>query len=194
MTTAPQQWSWKLIAAFISAGAVLAGGISAAVILPGHGTSALTKVLGIHETKPTDPTNGDSADAANNGSGNSTTNRGANGNGGNPGHPISVTWSVDQLLKPGVPATLNAIITNTNARDILVTRVHAAVTGADRNGCNPSWVDVTDYAAAPGTTILSNSAGTIKLPVVLKDLAKTNQDACKSATFNFTVTADARQA
>lgn len=192
--TAAAKRPWKLIAAFTSAGAVLAGGITAAVVLPDHGTSALTKVLGIHETKPSDSANGDSAAGANNGNGNSTTNPGANGNGGNPGHPISVTWTVDQLLRPGVPATLNAVITNTNSRDILVTRVHAAVTGANHNGCNPNWVSIVDYAATPGTTILSNSAGTIELPVVLKDLPKINQDACKSATFNFTVTADARQA
>ena len=116
------------------------------------------------------------------------------------------TWSVGALTFAGGPMypgsgteSATYTITNTGGGNQALTSVTASVNSSGGNitqsgtplaGCTASWYTATAGAPTPGlnTAIAKNGTATGTVSVVLNE-SNTNQNACKSATPDVTVTA-----
>lgn len=123
-----------------------------------------------------------------NGNGPGSNNGNGNSGGSNPGHPIGVSWTIDAPLQPGRLGVLAATIDNQNNQAITVQTVSVVVNSADKAGCNKAWLTVGSFSGA--RSVAANSPTTINLDIKLNDNTS-NQNACKSAKFNLTVSATA---
>ena len=173
------------MASKVIASAWLSTAVMAAAGL-GVGVDQLLTPTGSTSARPTSPTLG----------GGSVTNNGNKGS--NSGHAITLSGDVVGTVGLDSPATLNVTISNPNNQDIVVTRVTGTITSVTTAGidglpvCSSSWYSVGTF---DGTQpIAKNSSGVVSVPIVLSDVASTNQDNCKGAAVSFTFSAEARQA
>lgn len=170
----------KVIAvAWLSTAVVAAAGL-------GVGVDQLLAPAGSSSAQPTSPTLGG-------GSITSSANKGSNA-----GHPITLSGDVVGTVGLGSPATLNVTISNPNNQDIVVTRVSGTITSVTTAGisglpaCASNWYSVGTFNGS--RPIAKNGRGVVSVPIVLTNLASTNQDNCKGSTVSFSFNAEARQA
>ena len=167
--------------------ALVAGGALVVVSLV---STATLQLSGASAPPPRDPSLG---------GGSTTPGNKGNGNAGasNPGHPIGLSGTVVGHVAPGSPATLTVTINNPNNQDIIVTSLTGTITSVTtlglpgRPACSPSWYSAGTFTGSK--PIAKNTSGTVSVPLMLADLAATNQDNCKGSTVQFSFTAQARQ-
>lgn len=125
---------------------------------------------------------------------------GSQGKGGPPasvppapqGHKIGVSWTLNKPLNLGAQdVVIQTSLANDENQDMVVTSLSGVVKSVDKAGCDPTWLTITPFNGTK--TVFKTSVGQLDLPIVLDDRSD-NQDACKDAHFQITVTAQARQA
>lgn len=94
----------------------------------------------------------------------------------------------------GEPGSLVITVVNPNDSDIVVQSVAVDVLSPSEEGCLAEWLTVGGYEAATGPPLSVEANGTARLivPYMLVDLAATNQDACKGASFPLSITGSGR--
>jgi hypothetical protein len=94
----------------------------------------------------------------------------------------------------GEPGSLVITVVNPNDAAIAVQSVTVDVLSPSEEGCLAEWLTVGGYSAATDPPLLVAANGTARLvvPYMLVDLAATNQDACKGASFPLSITGSGR--
>ena len=94
----------------------------------------------------------------------------------------------------GEPGSLVITVVNPNDSDIVVQSVAVNVLPPSEEGCLAEWLTVGGYSAAtdPPLTVAANGTARLVVPYMLVDLAATNQDACKGASFPLSITGSGR--
>jgi len=179
LKAAPVAWT-------LAAGVAAVGGVTA-VVLHASSSSTGTGFTGGGGNVSTGSASGSTGNAkSNNGNGN------GNGGSGSPGHAIGVTWTLDGPLTLGRLGTLAVTVMNQNSQAIDVQTVSVSVNSSNKAGCDKTWLLVGSFSG-PAQRAEAGKPTSINLPIQLQDKAA-NQDACKGASFNLTVTATGAQA
>lgn len=94
----------------------------------------------------------------------------------------------------GEPGSLVITVVNPNDSDIVVQTVTVDVLSPSEEGCLAEWLTVGGYSAAtdPPLSVQANGTARLVVPYMLVDLAATNQDACKGASFPLSITGSGR--
>ena len=94
----------------------------------------------------------------------------------------------------GEPGSLVITVVNPNDSDIAVQSVTVDVLAPSEEGCLAEWLTVGGYSAAtdPPLSVEANGTARLVVPYMLVDLATTNQDACKGASFPLSITGSGR--
>lgn len=94
----------------------------------------------------------------------------------------------------GEPGSLVITVVNPNDSDIVVQSVTVDVLSPSEEGCLAEWLTVGGYSAAtdPPLSVDANGTARLVVPYMLVDLAATNQDACKGASFPLSITGSGR--
>jgi hypothetical protein len=94
----------------------------------------------------------------------------------------------------GEPGSLVITVVNPSGSAIAVQSVEVSVLPPSEEGCLAEWLTVGGYTAATDPPLLVAANGTVRLvvPYMLVDLATTNQDACKGASFPLSITGTGR--
>jgi hypothetical protein len=94
----------------------------------------------------------------------------------------------------GEPGSLVITVVNPNDSDIVVQSVVVDVLEPSDAGCLAEWLTVGGYSSAtdPPLVVAANGTGRLVVPYMLVDLATTNQDACKGATFPLSISGSGR--
>ena len=129
----------------------------------------------------------------------------APGNSGNsnskaepPPKALSVNQTGSTHVAPGVTGSITVEIRNPNNQPVVLTEVTGSVTSVTRRPgvsetCSKDWFAVEPWSEPP-TAIAAKGVRTVALTTTFNNLADTNQDACKGASFSYTLTATGRQA
>jgi hypothetical protein len=94
----------------------------------------------------------------------------------------------------GEPGSLVITVVNPNDSDIVVQSVTVDVLSPSEEGCLAEWLTIGGYSAAtdPPLSVAANGTARLVVPYMLVDLAATNQDACKGASFPLSITGSGR--
>jgi hypothetical protein len=94
----------------------------------------------------------------------------------------------------GEPGSLVITVVNPNDADIAVQSVIVDVLQPSEEGCLAEWLSIGDYSAAtdPPLVVAADGTARIVVPYMLVDLATTNQDACKGASFPLSISGSGR--
>jgi hypothetical protein len=94
----------------------------------------------------------------------------------------------------GTTGSLVVTITNPYDQPIRLDSLTVAVGQPSEPGCLAEWFSVGDYSAAVDAAIQvpPHESARIPVPYTLVDLANTNQDACKGATFPLAISGSGR--
>jgi hypothetical protein len=94
----------------------------------------------------------------------------------------------------GEPGSLVITVINPNDADISVQSVTVDVLSPSEEGCLAEWLTVGGYSAAtdPPLAVAANGTARLVVPYMLVDLAATNQDACKGASFPLSISGTGR--
>ena len=95
-------------------------------------------------------------------------------------------------LRPGNVVNVAGDFDNTANKESVahVAALSAAITGTDKAGCDPTWYHVDNQPGIDTPDVAPNTEGGAwsGLQISMKDLATTNQDACKGANVTLTFT------
>lgn len=105
---------------------------------------------------------------------------------------LRVEGTVRGELGPGSPAVLVVTVSNPLAADVLLTSATGRVTATDRSGCSAGWYRVGAFAG--DREVSAGDRTSLELPVTFLSDPGVNQDACKGATYRFSVDVRGRQA
>ncbi len=94
----------------------------------------------------------------------------------------------------GEPGSLVITVVNPSDAEIAVQAVEVTVLPPSEEGCLAEWLTVGGYTAAtdPPLVVAANGTGRLVVPYMLVDLATTNQDACKGASFPLSISGTGR--
>lgn len=115
-----------------------------------------------------------------------------------PPKALSVSQTGSTQVAPGVPGSITVKVRNPNNQPVVLTGVSGQVTSVSLSRgvtgtCLKDWFSVLPWTVTP-TTIAANGERSLELTTTFTNLTSTNQDACKGASFSYTLTATGRQA
>jgi hypothetical protein len=94
----------------------------------------------------------------------------------------------------GESGSLVITVVNPNDTAMAVQYVTVDVLPPSEQGCLAEWLTVGDYSAAtdPPLSVEANGTARLVVPYLLVDLERTNQDACKGASFPLSISGSGR--